>query len=671
MTTNEAARRIRKLRQEIDRQRYLYHVKDSPEISDAALDSLKHELSELELQHPELITPDSPTRRVGGAPQPEFKQAAHHTRMLSLQDVFSPEELQRWEERNQKIVPPTQGPSPSLAGYEYFCELKIDGVSASLIYEKGRFIKGATRGDGTTGEDITHTLRTIEAIPLTLRQPIPGRVEVRGEVYLLKKDFERLNEERRRKGEKLYANPRNIAAGSIRQLDPAVAAARPLRFFAWELTEGLQVATRAEELSALQGLGFAVPPDSQFAPDLAAVLDFLKAEAKRRLRRPFLVDGVVVKINSFGTHRRLGVVGKAPRGAIAFKFAAEEAVTEVLSISVQVGRTGVLTPVAHLKPVSVAGTTVSRATLHNADEIARKDVRAGDTVIIRKAGDIIPEVVQVLPHLRPIGAKPFRMPERCPVCGSAVERTDGSVAYRCTNPQCFTMERERILHAVGRSGFDIEGLGDKIVEQLLQVGLIKDVPDLWLLKEGDLLPLERFGEKSAHKIIAEIISRRRVDLARFIVALSIPLVGAVTALDLAREFKTINRLKAATLEGLSAISGVGDKVAAAIHDFFVSPAAERLLNKFMEAGVEILPVKNSGPLAGKSFVFTGSLPGLSREEAKQRVLSLGGKVASAAGRGVDYVVVGEEAGSKANKAGELGLKVITPGEFMKMIQELK
>lgn len=656
MNHNEAKKRAAKLREMINYHRYLYHVKDAPEISDAALDSLKKELADLEAQYPDLMTPDSPTQRVGGQPLPELKTVAHHVPMLSLNDAFSLDDLKQWEARNQKIVP---GP------YEYFVELKIDGVSSALIYEDGHLVEGSTRGDGRSGEEVTHNLKTIEAIPLTLRQRVPGRLEIRGEVYLLKKDFATMNAARERAGEKTFANPRNIAAGSIRQLDPQVAAARPLRFFAWEITEGLDVPTRAAEVAKLAELGFAVPPESKLYNSLDEVAQFLKAEEPRRARRPFLVDGAVIKINDLSVSRRLGVIGKAPRGSFAFKFTAEEATTLVEDITVQVGRTGTLTPVAHLKSVSVAGTTVSRATLHNAAEVLRKDVRVGDTVIIHKAGDIIPEVVKVLSELRPAQAKPFRMPDQCPMCGSLVVQ-DGA-AHRCSNKNCFPVQREKILHAVSDDAFDIDGLGDKIVEQLLQEGLIKDAADLWQLKEGDLLPLERFAQKSAQKLIEEIQAHQAITLGRFLVVLSIPHVGTVTAQDIAREFGTLAKVQAATTADLSRVSGVGEKVAPAMVEFFASNDTKKLLAKYAAAGVVVKAEPTGGALFGQTFVFTGSMPGITRDEAKHRVGVLGGKVAAAAGKNVDYVVVGEDAGGKADKARALGLKILTPDQFKKMI----
>lgn len=659
MTKTEANQRIQKLRQEINHHRYLYHVLDKQEISDAALDSLKHELTTLEDQFPDLVTPDSPTQRVGGQPLPKFKSVQHATRMLSLQDIFTVEELHQWAKRNQKIIP---------GKYEYFAELKIDGVAVSVVYQDGRLVQAATRGDGTTGEDVTQNIKTIEAIPLTTVEPHHGRLEVRGEIYMLKKDFAAMNKKRAREGQALFANPRNVSAGSIRQLDPAIARSRPLRFFAWEITDGAATTTRAEEYKLLQTLGFPVPPQAKLCTSLAEIEKYIADAATKRLKHPFQVDGLVIKINDVAVSKRLGIVGKAPRGSVAFKFAAEEATTVVEDIVVQVGRTGALTPVAHLQPVSVAGTTVSRATLHNADEIKRKDVRVGDTVVIHKAGDIIPEIVQVLPNLRPARTRPFRMPRKCPVCRSPVTQDEDGVVVRCSNPDCFLRQREKILHAVGRSAFDIEGLGEKIVEQLVWEGLIEDPADLWDLAEGDLIPLERFAEKSAQNLITEIANRKTITLSRFLVALSIPHVGIVTAQQITRRFGTRAKLLAASVADTGSIEGVGTKTAPAIHKFLHSAATKKLLAKYDRVGLIIKPEKSSGPLSSKTFVFTGSMPGMTRDEAKQKVQQLGGLIGSTVGAKVDYLVAGEDPGSKIEKAKKLGIRVLTPEQFKKMIQ---
>lgn len=658
MNKTQARKRAELLRKEINHHRYLYHVRDTQEISDAALDSLKNELEALETQYPDLMTPDSPTQRVGGGILPQFTPIPHAARMLSLNDMFSSEELLAWEKRNQKIVP---------GEYSYFVELKIDGVAISLIYEDGIFLRAVTRGDGTTGEDVTQNVKTIDAIPLVLQEKISGTVEVRGEIYFPKKDFDKMNSLRQSRGESLFANPRNIAAGSIRQLDSAIAASRPLRFFAWEITRGINTTTRQEEYETLQVLGFPVPPGGVFCSTMDAVVRYVEREEKVRLKHPFQVDGLAVKINTIALSSRLGIVGKAPRGSAAYKFAAEEATTIVEDIVVQVGRTGSLTPVAHLTPVRVAGTTVSRATLHNADEIARKDIRIGDTVIIRKAGDIIPEVISSLLKLRPKSAKPFEMPTKCPMCESAVMKDPEGVVVRCSNKQCFSQQRERILYAVGRSAFDIEGLGDKIVEQLLQEGLIKNVSDLWELTEGDLTPLERFAEKSAKNLVDEIQSKKSISLSRFLVALGIPHVGIVTAQDLARQYTTLDSLITTTEEQLLGVEGVGEKVAHAIVEYIANPETVKILKKFEALGVTIQKESAAGKLFGKTFVFTGGLEHITREEAKQKVQNLGGRVASTAGKDVTHVVVGSDAGSKAEKAKALGLQIISEEEFAQLV----
>lgn len=658
MTKQAAHQRIINLKQEISHHRYLYHVKDMQEISDAALDSLKQELANLELQYPEFITADSPTQRVGGEPLPAFSQVQHTTPMLSLQDVFSFAELVHWQERNQKIVS---------ANCQYFIELKIDGVAVSLVYQDSVLQQAATRGNGRVGEDVTHAIRTIDAIPLRLRHKRPGRFEVRGEIYITKADFEKLNKQRDAQGETLFANPRNIAAGSIRQLDPGVAAARPLRFFAWEIADGGQATTRLAEYEELQQLGFPVPPDATLIDQLADAQTILADQDKERTHHPFLVDGLVIKINDLNLFRRLGVVGKAPRGSIAYKFPAEEATTVIEDIAIQVGRTGALTPVAHLRPVKVAGTTVSRATLHNEDEIKRKDIRVGDTVIIHKAGDIIPEIVKVLPQLRPSHSKPFAFPTHCPVCNGAVKRDPGSVAYRCVNVDCFLIQRERILHAIGRAGFDLDGLGDKIVEQLLQTGLISDPADLWQLTSKDLLALDGFAQKKANKIIQEIQSHKKITLSRFLVALNIPHVGAVTALELAREFGTLKRIQAASLDNYCAVEGIGETVAHSLVDFFSSAASHKLFQKYQAAGLKVTSENQSGKLVGQTFLFTGSLVDMTRSEAKELVQNFGGKVVSVVSQTVDYVIVGEKAGGNAKQAKALGLKIITPQQFRQLI----
>jgi DNA ligase (NAD+) len=659
MTKKETKRRISKLRQEIDHHRFLYHVQDKQEISDAALDSLKKELFDLEEEFPEFVVLSSPTQRVGGKPLDKFQQEKHQVPMLSLLDAFNEEDLAKWETRNSKII---RGVN------EYFITSKIDGVAAALIYADGVLQTALTRGNGRVGEDVTHNIRTVEAIPLKLNRDVEGTVEVRGEIYILKKDFDVLNKGRVKDEQAVFANPRNAAAGSIRQLDPGVAANRPLRFMAWEITRGIDVKTREDEYETLKDLGFAVPPQAKLVSNLKQAWQHLQKTEKTRQGAKFLIDGAVLKINSLATSKRLGVIGKTPRGSVAFKYPAEEATTQVEDIIIQVGRTGALTPVAVLKPVQIAGSVVSRATLHNADEIKRKGVRVGDTVIIRKAGDIIPEVLEVLLNMRPDKSKAFRFPKNCPFCEKETYQDKDGVVVRCKNADCFPRQRERIIHALGKSGFDIDGLGDKIIEQLIQAGLLEDAADAWDLKEGDLTPLERFAEKKAKNIISEIQSHDSITFSRFLVALGIPGVGIVTAQDLAREFKTIKRFMEVKAARLVQIEGIGEKLAEGIVDYLADPKTLELISKYQKAGIVIKQSVSGGPLVNKTFVFTGSLEGITREEAKQNVIAKGGKVAAAIGDKVTYLVSGEKAGSKLEKAKKLNVTVLTPAQFKKMIQ---
>lgn len=646
-------KRVEKLRVAIDRYRYQYHVLDQLEISEAALDSLKKELADLETQYPSLITPTSPTQRVAGTPLTAFSQVHHQVPMLSLTDAFSREDLEQWEKRNRKIASFHD---------EYFVQLKIDGVAVSLVYQDGILVQGATRGNGLVGEDVTANLRTIEAIPLALPTVIPGRVEVRGEVYILKRDFLKLNEQRQKENAPPFANPRNLAAGSIRQLDPSLTARRPLRFFAWEITDGVPVITRDMEYQRLRELGFPVPPDSVLLKGLSAVWDYLEHAKKSVRTLPFLADGMVIKMNDLQEYAALGVVGKAPRGAVAFKFPAEEATTIVEDIVLQVGRTGVLTPVAHLRPVSVAGTTVSRATLHNLAELRRKDVRIGDTVIIHKAGDIIPEIVRVLPDLRPKTAKPFEAPLKCPMCHKPVVFDE--VTLRCTNPMCFSQQREKIIHAISKTALDIDGLGDKTIELMIAEGLIEDAADLWDITVGDVEALPRFAEKSAQKVVAAIQARKKIPLDRFLNALSIPHVGTTTAHDLALHFKTLDQVMKATTDDFLQVNGIGETIAKALTAFFHNKTNQALIRKYIKAGITIeAVVATQGPLQGQTFLFTGSLSQISRDAASQAVIDRGGIVAGSLTRSVTTVVVGADPGSKLEKAKKLGIPLMTPEEF--------
>lgn len=651
---NNIEQRIAKLRKEIEHQRYLYHVLDKPDISEAALDSLKHELFLLEQDHPEYITPDSPTQRVGGQPLPAFQKVTHSKRMLSLNDVFSLEELQNWEQRWQKVVD---------APIRYYAEIKMDGLAVNLRYVDGIFVQGSTRGDGKVGEDVTENLKTIESIPLRLRGDYPKLLEVRGEVYMTKKHFEELN---KIEGNN-YANPRNVSAGSIRQLDPKIAASRKLSFMAYDCVTDLGARYHSEVHEQLQELGFPSNAHNRLCSSLDEVEKYHADVIAKRAKLPYWTDGIVVNIDELSVFQELGFVGKAPRGAVAYKFPAEQATTIVEDIQVQVGRTGALTPVAHLKPVPVAGTTVSRATLHNADEIKRLDVRIGDTVIIQKAGDIIPEIVQVLPAMRSKHSKLFQFPKTCPACGAQVERHDEEVAYYCPNKNCFAQERERFYHFVSKTGFDIRGLGPKIIDQLMEEGLIHSFADLFELTVGDLEPLERFAEKKASKVVEEIQAHRSVTLARLIYALGVRHVGEETSITLAQQFGSIQKLCQANLDQLLQAEDIGEIVANSVIEYFSDKKHQQHLEELLHHVKITNPTVVQKTLSGKTFVVTGTLKNFSRDEAKAAIRTAGGKVASSVSKKTDYVVVGEEPGSKADKAKELEVKILHEEEFEQLL----
>jgi len=665
MQEEEVKKRIKKLRGLIEKYRYAYHVLDKSMVSDAVNDSLKHELQELENEHPDLVTPDSPTQRVGGKALDKFHKVTHAKPMLSLTDAFSFEELKDWETRNSKIKP---------LGCGYFAELKMDGLAVSLVYENGVFVRGATRGDGKVGEDVTQNLKTIEAIPLRLSTKYEvRRIEVRGEVYMPIKIFEELNRKYRKEGKPLLANPRNAAAGSIRQLDSKITAGRHLDFIAWDLfphfrSEGKMVGTHQEAHKVLAQLGFKTIKQNQFCQNLDEVEKFKEKIEKKREKLPFQIDGIVVVMNDNSIREKLGVVGKAPRGMIAYKFAPEEATTTIEDIIVQVGRTGTLTPVAILKPVLVAGSTISRATLHNEDEIRKKDIRIGDTVVVHKAGDVIPEVKKVLKELRPKNAREFHFPKKCPQCGGRVIRESGKVAYKCLNKKCFIIQRRALEHFVSRAAFDMAGLGPKILNKFLEEGLIKDAADLFELKVGDIEPLERFAEKSAQNIVETIRSHKVIELPRFIYALGIPNTGEETAYDLAEYFGSIENLQKASLEELDSIRDIGHIVAQSIYDYFHDKKNQEFINRLIKTGVKIKHQKISGKLKNKKFVFTGGLEGLSRDDAKQKVRNLGGDVSESVSRETDYVVAGSEPGEKYDNAKKLGIKTITEKEFIELIK---
>lgn len=691
MDKKQAEDRIKKLRKEIDRHRYAYHVLDKELISPEALDSLKKELFDLEQRFPELVTPDSPTQRIGGRPLAQFRRVRHDEPMLSFNDVFDEEDFREWFERAGNFLK-----RPVRA--DCYCELKIDGLAIELVYERGVLVQGATRGDGRVGEDVTQNLRTVDAIPLRLfpadevAENIkklglsprsytlnPARLVVRGEVFITKKEFNRINREQEKRGEKTYANPRNIAAGSIRQLDPAVTAARKLDSFQYSVVTDLGQKTHEEEHLLLQAFGFKTNPWNKLIHSLEEVIAFRDDWGARREKLPYEIDGVVVILNDEATFETAGVVGKAPRGAIAYKFSPREATTVVEAIKVQVGRTGALTPVAVLRPVEVGGITITHATLHNFDEVARLGIKIGDTVVVSRAGDVIPQVMEVLVKLRTGKEKPFRVPDRCPVDGARVVK-EGAI-MRCGNARCAARHSEALRHFVARNAFDIRGLGGKIVDRFLDEGLIGDAADIFSLKAGDIAVLERFGKKSAENIVKEIGERKRVALPRFLFALGIFHVGEETAIALAHKMaksklqmtKPADVLKAfqkLSLEDLQAIKDIGPKMGESIHGWFREPRNIELLEKLEEAGVTITterPKTGNLKLEGLTFVLTGALSSISRDEAKEKIRTLGGEISESVSKKTSYVVAGEEPGSKYERAKELGIPILDEGRFLKML----
>jgi len=664
MDRTEAKKRIEKLKREINHHRYLYHVLDTQEISDAALDSLKHELYNLEQQFPDLITADSPTQRVGGQPLDKFAKIKHQQPMLSIEDVFNYDELVKWQERIQKLIPGSK--------FEYFAEIKMDGLAVSLIYENGILVKAATRGDGKTGEDVTLNIKTIEAIPLSLSDikdiNIKNKIEIRGEVFMSKKVFDKLNLEQEKKGEKMFANPRNAAAGSVRQLNPQIAASRKLDFYGYDLVTDLGQKTHQESHILMKKLGIKTNPWSKKFSNLNEIEKFYQQINKKRQELNYWIDGIVVNVNQIDLMQKLGVVGKTKRGMVAYKFPAEQATTVIDQVDFNVGRTGVLTPVATLKPVFIAGTTVTHATLHNFDEINRLGVKVGDTVVLEKAGDIIPKVVKVLPNLRTGKEKEIKIPSKCPICNSEVIRKKGEVGIYCANKNCFSVELEKIKHFVSKKGLNIEGLGSKIIEQLINKGLVANVADLFKLKKGDLEPLERFADKSAQNIIDSIEQSKETELGRFIFALGIRHVGEETAYDLAQHFGSIEKLKKADMEQLQKVSDIGKVVAESIIKYFKDEKNCQLVEELVKY-INIAKVnKVKQKLKNKVFVLTGSLTTMTRDEAKTKIRSLGGEVSSSISTKTDYLVAGKEPGSKLTKAKDLGVKIINENEFLDLIK---
>lgn len=675
MNDYEVSNRINKLRKVINHHRYLYHVLDKQEISEEALDSLKKELFDLEMRYPELIVPDSPTQRIGGKPLKKFTKITHidsdgrESRMNSLNDAFSEEDMREWLVRLERYSERRVG--------DFYCDLKMDGLAVELVYENGILKTASTRGDGYIGEDVTNNIKTIEAIPLRLRgDKFPLRLVVRGEVFLTKNEFNRINREQKAGGGKEYANPRNVAAGSVRQLDPGVTAGRKLDFYAYGIA-GSSAAylknfpTHAKEYESLRALGIKTNPEGRVVSTLDEVIEFRNQWEKKREKLAYEIDGIVVSVNDNAYYHRSGLVGKTPRAGIAYKFSPKEAQTIVENIIVQVGRTGTLTPVAVLRPVRIGGVTVSRATLHNLDEITRLGVKIGDTVIVGRAGDVIPDVKQVIKELRTGREKEFHMPKKCPACREPVERFGGQVAYRCVNINCPAIKREAIYHFVSRKAFNIDGIGPKIIDQLMEAGLIFSFADLFSLKEEDLLNLERFGEKSARNAIEAIRSRKKVALDKFIYSLGIEHVGEETAFVLAKKFRKIEKLESSSPDELAEINDIGPVVAKSIYEWFQRPYNRKLIEKFKKAGVDILEErsnKNAKKLQGKSFVLTGSLESMSRDEAKDRIRDLGGDVSSSVSQETGYVVAGSEPGSKFDKAQKLGVKIIDEKEFLRLIQ---
>lgn len=662
LSPKQAKERILKLRKEIEHHRYLYHVLDKQEISDAARDSLMHELAKLEKAYPQFITPNSPTQRVAGTPLEKFQKVVHTHPALSLQDAFDEEELADWETRNKKLL------GEEINGY--YTELKLDGLAVILTYRDGVFVQGATRGDGKIGEDITQNLRTIESIPLHLRDDYPKRLEVRGEVVLTRKVFEKINAQQKKLRLPEYANPRNTAAGSVRQLNPQITTRRELECIVFEILSDIRQKTHSEVHEKLRTFGFKTSPYNRACKNLASVHSYLQEWETKREKLPYQTDGVVIVTNDITQERRLGSVGKSERWMIAYKFPAEQATTIVGDIQLQVGRTGVLTPVAHLTPVKVAGSTVARATLHNMDEIERLDVRIGDTVIIQKAGDVIPDIVQVLSRLRPKHAKQFVMSRTCPYCRARVMRPEGEVAYYCMNKNCFAREREKLYHFVSKKAFDIEGLGPKIINQLMDATLIETPADIFTITKEDLLSLPRFQETLAGKLVDAIAAKKKISFERFIVALGIRHVGEEIALVLAGTFRTFSVLQRASVDALKNISEIGDVVAESIVQYFADARNKKLIQDLFKNGVKILPSapsQKTGTLTGKTFVVTGVLQSMSREQTHAAIRAHGGKVGNSVSKNTTYLIVGEHPGSKHEEAKKLGVVCIDEQAFQKMI----
>ncbi len=664
---------IQRLRELIHYHNYRYHVLDAPEISDAEYDALFQRLKALEAEHPELITPDSPTQRVGGAALERFEKVRHPRPILSLANVFSEEELRAWEERNRKLL-------PDGTPLDYVVEPKIDGLTVVLTYVNGVFTQGATRGDGEVGEDVTANLRTVRQVPLRIpvagTEPPPARLVVRGEAYMALPDFEAFNRRQEERGEKTFANPRNAAAGSLRQLDPAITASRPLRLYTYAIVDadGVEITRQWDVLAYLKRMGFPVAEGCELCPDADAVMEMYRVWESERDTLPYEIDGVVVKINDLRIQDALGFVGKDPRGAVAFKFAARQAATKLLAVGINVGRTGTLNPYAILEPVRVGGVTIKQATLHNFDDIARKDIRVGDTVILQRAGDVIPQVVGPVVSLRDGDEQPIAPPTHCPVCGEPVYRAEDEVAYYCVNASCPAQLVRKVEHFASRGAMDIVGFGSRLAEQFVEAGLLHDVADFYLLTKEQILGLEGFADKSAENLLAAIEASKNRPLQRLLTALGIRHVGSIVAGILADHFGSIDALMAATEEELQQVPGLGPYTARAVVEFFASPSNRAVVEKLRRAGVRLADVRAEAPagpqpLAGKTFVITGTLPTMSREEATEYIRARGGKVTDSVSAKTDYLVVGASpGGTKYNRAVQLGIPMIDEAALRRLAE---